>query len=87
MLKFYPCLLSLLGCLKFAVLMRIFSAVSGNLNQPDTMIGQMYYIWKNDGVRGFYRGLAPNLVKAVPAVAISYYVYEHMRTWLGAAMT
>uniref|UniRef100_A0A1I7VAG1 Calcium-binding mitochondrial carrier protein SCaMC-1 n=1 Tax=Loa loa TaxID=7209 RepID=A0A1I7VAG1_LOALO len=55
-------------------------AMSGNLTQPDTMNGQIKYIWRNDGLYGFYRGLTANLVKAVPAVAISYYVYEHMRS-------
>ncbi|VDM20617.1 unnamed protein product, partial [Wuchereria bancrofti] len=55
-------------------------AISDNLTQPDTMNGQMQYIWKNDGLYGFYRGLTANLVKAVPAVAISYYVYEYVRT-------
>ncbi|KAK6113137.1 Mitochondrial carrier family protein [Brugia pahangi] len=61
-------------------------AISDNLTQPDTMNGQMQYIWKNDGLYGFYRGLTANLVKAVPAVAISYYVYEYVRTGLGAPM-
>ncbi|VDN02680.1 unnamed protein product [Thelazia callipaeda] len=61
--------------------------VSGNLAQPDTLTGQVQCIWKNDGVSGFYRGLTPNLIKAIPAVAISYFVYEHVRNWLGAPMT
>ncbi|VDN49937.1 unnamed protein product [Gongylonema pulchrum] len=61
--------------------------VSGNLTQPDTMRGQIRYIWKTDGISGYYRGLTPNLIKAVPAVAISYYFYEHVRAWLGAPMT
>ncbi|VDK73100.1 unnamed protein product [Litomosoides sigmodontis] len=61
-------------------------SVSGNLTQPDTMNGQIQYIWRNDGLYGFYRGLTANLVKSVPAVAISYYIYEHVRTWLGAPM-
>lgn len=64
-----------------------FSAISGNSTQPDTMNGQIQYIWRNDGLYGFYRGFTANLVKAVPAVAISYYVYENVRTWLGAPMT
>uniref|UniRef100_A0A158Q7X1 Calcium-binding mitochondrial carrier protein SCaMC-1 n=1 Tax=Elaeophora elaphi TaxID=1147741 RepID=A0A158Q7X1_9BILA len=55
-------------------------AISGNLTQPDTMNGQIQYIWNRDGLYGFYRGLTANLVKAVPAVAISYHVYEHMRS-------
>ncbi|MCP9265171.1 Calcium-binding mitochondrial carrier protein SCaMC-3 [Dirofilaria immitis] len=61
-------------------------AISDNLTQPHTMIGQIQHIWRNDGLYGFYRGLTANLMKAVPAVAISYYVYENVRTWLGALM-
>ncbi|KAM3727740.1 putative calcium-binding mitochondrial carrier F55A11.4 [Dirofilaria immitis] len=55
-------------------------AISDNLTQPHTMIGQIQHIWRNDGLYGFYRGLTANLMKAVPAVAISYYVYENMRS-------
>jgi hypothetical protein len=39
--------------------------------------GQMFKdIWHNEGVVGFYRGLVPNILKVVPAVSISYLVYE-----------
>lgn len=33
-------------------------------------------ILKNDGVRGFYRGLAPELLKVCPMVAITFCTYE-----------
>jgi solute carrier family 25 phosphate transporter 23/24/25/41 len=33
-------------------------------------------IWNNEGLVGFYRGLVPNMLKVVPAVSISYLVYE-----------
>ncbi|CAF1296568.1 unnamed protein product [Rotaria magnacalcarata] len=33
-------------------------------------------IWHNEGFVGFYRGLIPNMLKVVPAVSISYLVYE-----------
>lgn len=36
-------------------------------------------IWTNEGVRGLYRGLLPNIIKVVPAVSISYVVYETMK--------
>ncbi|KAG6869250.1 hypothetical protein C0993_000003 [Termitomyces sp. T159_Od127] len=35
--------------------------------------------WERDGWRGFYRGLFPTLAKVVPAVSISYVVYEHTK--------
>ncbi|CAF0972126.1 unnamed protein product [Adineta steineri] len=33
-------------------------------------------IWQKEGLVGFYRGLIPNLLKVIPAVSISYLVYE-----------
>ncbi|KAM0749597.1 mitochondrial carrier [Meredithblackwellia eburnea MCA 4105] len=35
-----------------------------------------YYCYTREGWRGFYKGLTPTLVKVVPAVAISYAVYD-----------
>lgn len=36
----------------------------------------MKEIWHKEGLVGFYRGLIPNILKVVPAVSISYLVYE-----------
>ncbi|WFC97023.1 hypothetical protein MBRA1_003690 [Malassezia brasiliensis] len=36
--------------------------------------------YRNEGPLGFYRGLIPSLAKVVPAVSISYVVYEQVRT-------
>lgn len=36
-------------------------------------------IYVNEGIRGLYRGLVPNICKVVPAVSISYVVYEHTK--------
>ncbi|RNA12937.1 calcium-binding mitochondrial carrier S -2 isoform X2 [Brachionus plicatilis] len=47
-----------------------------NSQERDTMIKLLKEIWKNEGVRGLYRGLLPNIIKVVPAVSISYVVYE-----------
>ena len=33
-------------------------------------------IWQKEGVAGLYRGLVPNMLKVVPAVSISYLIYE-----------
>lgn len=40
-------------------------------------------ILRKEGVRGLYRGLAPNFLKVAPAVSISYAVYEESRKALG----
>ncbi|KAI9757947.1 MAG: hypothetical protein M1815_005581 [Lichina confinis] len=35
-----------------------------------------------EGIRGLFKGLTPNLLKVVPAVSISYVVYEHSKRLL-----
>ncbi|KAI8390984.1 mitochondrial carrier domain-containing protein [Radiomyces spectabilis] len=39
--------------------------------------------YKADGLRGFYKGLGPTLLKVVPAVSISYVTYEWSKRELG----
>ena len=39
-------------------------------------------IIKNEGPLGLYRGLAPNFMKVLPAVGISYVVYEKTKIML-----
>lgn len=48
-----------------------------------SMMGQFKYIISQEGVPGLYRGITPNFLKVVPAVSISYVVYEHMKKILG----
>ena len=40
-------------------------------------------VLKSDGVLGLYRGIGPNFLKAVPAISISYGVYEKIKLLLG----
>jgi solute carrier family 25 phosphate transporter 23/24/25/41 len=35
--------------------------------------------FQNEGCRGFYKGIFPNLLKVVPAASITYMVYEAMK--------
>ncbi|KAF9567342.1 mitochondrial carrier [Agrocybe pediades] len=59
---------------------------SGSSGHPQTYTGVMDVVgktWERDGWRGFYRGLFPTLAKVVPAVSISYVVYEHTKRKLG----
>ncbi|CAJ0578037.1 unnamed protein product, partial [Mesorhabditis spiculigera] len=56
-------------------------------HQPTTMVGQFKYIMRHEGPIGLYRGLAPNFLKVIPAVSISYAVYERVRSGLGAPST
>nr|GMC71684.1 calcium-binding mitochondrial carrier protein SCaMC-2-B-like [Ipomoea batatas]GMC75107.1 calcium-binding mitochondrial carrier protein SCaMC-2-B-like [Ipomoea batatas] len=38
--------------------------------------------FRHEGLRGFYKGLFPNLLKVVPAASITYLVYENMKKTL-----
>uniref|UniRef100_A0AAY3ZVG3 EF-hand domain-containing protein n=1 Tax=Denticeps clupeoides TaxID=299321 RepID=A0AAY3ZVG3_9TELE len=50
---------------------------------PVSMATLFRSIVVQEGVMGLYRGIAPNFLKVIPAVSISYVVYEHMRKVLG----
>uniref|UniRef100_G3PQW6 EF-hand domain-containing protein n=1 Tax=Gasterosteus aculeatus aculeatus TaxID=481459 RepID=G3PQW6_GASAC len=51
-------------------------------DQP-SMSSLMKKIVAKDGFFGLYRGILPNFMKVIPAVSISYVVYEYMKTGLG----
>lgn len=51
--------------------------------QQVTMTGLFKQILQTEGPTGLYRGLAPNFLKVIPAVSISYVVYEHLKSSLG----
>lgn len=38
--------------------------------------------YRNEGTRGFYKGLVPGVLKVTPACCITFVVYEHMITFL-----
>ena len=44
-------------------------------------------IVEREGLRGLYRGLLPNFVKVLPAVSISYVVYERCLVFLNVKRT
>ncbi|XP_051896248.1 calcium-binding mitochondrial carrier protein SCaMC-3-like [Pristis pectinata] len=48
-----------------------------------SMIQHIITIMREEGLRGLYRGFTPNCMKVVPAVSISFVVYEQMRNLLG----
>lgn len=52
------------------------------LDQP-SMSGLAKKIVAKEGFFGLYRGILPNFMKVIPAVSISYVVYEYMKTGLG----
>ncbi|XP_072398943.1 calcium-binding mitochondrial carrier protein SCaMC-2 isoform X2 [Diabrotica undecimpunctata] len=52
-----------------------------------TMTGVFRTILEREGVCGLYRGITPNFIKVMPAVSISYVVYEYSSRLLGVNMT
>ncbi|XP_072888925.1 mitochondrial adenyl nucleotide antiporter SLC25A24-like [Hemitrygon akajei] len=48
-----------------------------------SMVRHISTIMQEEGWRGFYRGFTPNCMKVVPAVSISFVVYEQMKNLLG----
>ncbi|XP_064194633.1 mitochondrial adenyl nucleotide antiporter SLC25A24-like [Anguilla rostrata] len=48
-----------------------------------TMSQLVTNIVTKEGFFGLYRGILPNFMKVIPAVSISYVVYEYMKTGLG----
>ncbi|CAZ85743.1 unnamed protein product [Tuber melanosporum] len=58
----------------------------GTAQHPQTYTGMWDVAVKTysaEGFRGMFRGLTPNLLKVVPAVSISYLVYENSKKTMG----
>lgn len=58
----------------------------GTVMHPATYTGIMdvaQQTLKNEGVRGMYKGLTPNLLKVAPALSITWVVYENSKRLLG----
>lgn len=63
---------------------------AGTVIQKDsthTMGGVFKHIVRTEGLSGLYRGITPNFIKVLPAVSISYVVYENASRILGVNMT
>ncbi|CAE6405214.1 unnamed protein product [Rhizoctonia solani] len=59
------------------------SGSSGHPQAYDGILDVARKTMKKEGWRGFYKGLLPTLAKVVPAVSISYVVYENSKRRLG----
>jgi len=51
------------------------------------MTSAFRHIIRTEGFAGLYRGITPNFIKVLPAVSISYVVYEYSSRALGVNMT
>ncbi|OCK82091.1 mitochondrial thiamine pyrophosphate carrier 1 [Lepidopterella palustris CBS 459.81] len=52
--------------------------VHRNIPMYEGVIRTVRNIWKNEGVRGMYRGLTVSLIKAAPASAVTMWTYERV---------
>lgn len=57
------------------------------MQSHNTMRGIFSHILRTEGISGLYRGITPNFIKVLPAVSISYVVYEYSSRGLGVNMT
>lgn len=67
---------------------RLLRQAQGTRGRPDRYSGVVDCFRKTlaeEGVRGLYRGIGPNFAKAVPAMAISYAVFEFVKKTILAA--
>ena len=39
-------------------------------------------IWRQEGIKGYYKGLAPNLLRVLPGTWVTFLVYEKTRLYL-----
>ena len=46
-----------------------------------TIPSTIAHTWANEGVRGFYRGLATNIARVLPGTCVTFVVYENI-AWL-----
>lgn len=44
--------------------------------------GVVARIWREEGMRGFYRGLVPGVVRVMPATWVTFLVYENVKFYL-----
>ncbi|EFW99696.1 mitochondrial folate carrier protein [Grosmannia clavigera kw1407] len=43
------------------------------------IVGVSAQLWREDGLRGFYRGLVPSVIRVLPATWVTFLVYENIR--------
>lgn len=47
--------------------------------------GVVANVWHDEGLKGFYRGIAPNIFRVLPATWVTFLVYENVRWGLRVA--
>lgn len=46
------------------------------------VIGVVRRLWREEGIRGFYRGVMPGVVRVLPATWVTFLVYENVKWYL-----
>lgn len=49
----------------------------------NNMMECVRYTYSKEGYAGFFRGMAPNILKVVPTIAIAFSCNEQLKKWLG----
>jgi len=57
-------------------------ASAKGFKQYNGAIDAARHVFKAEGIVGFYRGMWPNLIKAMPATAAQFWVYELVKEYL-----
>eukprot|EP00201_Polytomella_parva_P015494 CAMPEP_0175053526 /NCGR_PEP_ID=MMETSP0052_2-20121109/8981_1 /TAXON_ID=51329 ORGANISM="Polytomella parva, Strain SAG 63-3" /NCGR_SAMPLE_ID=MMETSP0052_2 /ASSEMBLY_ACC=CAM_ASM_000194 /LENGTH=333 /DNA_ID=CAMNT_0016318085 /DNA_START=368 /DNA_END=1369 /DNA_ORIENTATION=+ len=61
------------------------SSNSSSLNPYSTSRGTISMMWKHEGIKGFYKGLGPALLRVIPQSAITLVLYEQTLAMLNTA--
>lgn len=79
---------SIIACSSFAKVIASFAAYPHEVlrtrqqrdrhGQHSSMLALIRAIWRLEGLAGFYRGLTTNLLRVVPAGAITFVTFEHV---------
>lgn len=83
-------LLSGLAKIFAAVLSYPYQVIRARLQIYDTDTAKAYkgsrdavtQVWRHEGIKGFYKGLAPNLLRVMPSTWVTFLVYEKTRLHL-----
>jgi solute carrier family 25 (mitochondrial phosphate transporter), member 23/24/25/41 len=57
--------------------------MQSSANPKETIGSIAARVFKQDGLKGFYRGAFANLTKVAPSASIGYYMYEQTNKLLG----
>jgi solute carrier family 25 folate transporter 32 len=44
--------------------------------------GVVRNVWREHGLKGFYKGVGPNILRVMPATWVTFLVYENVRYYL-----